>query len=101
VTICHLTGNGGRHTIAVSCDALAAHLGHGDTIGACPIETPDGGPRQVNGAYQDNYYSAYANPSHKPRVVSGYAESTFWPYKQAMRDQLQKIRDLALRHCCP
>jgi hypothetical protein len=38
--ICHRTGNGGEHTIIVSCDAVPEHLGHGDTIGACPGETP-------------------------------------------------------------
>ena len=39
VTICHRTGNG-SHTIVVGCEALLNHLGHGDTIGVCPAETP-------------------------------------------------------------
>jgi len=42
VTICHRTGNGGHHTITVSCNALPAHLAHGDTIGPCPVGTPGG-----------------------------------------------------------
>ena len=40
VTICHRTGNGDDHTIEVSCEALDAHLRHGDTIGVCTEVTP-------------------------------------------------------------
>lgn len=43
VTICHIPpGNpAAKHTITVSESALDAHLGHGDTLGACPpgVET--------------------------------------------------------------
>ena len=38
VTICHRTGSQKNPfvTITVSRNALDAHLGHGDTLGACP-----------------------------------------------------------------
>jgi hypothetical protein len=35
IVICHVQGNA-RQTIEVSENARAAHLGHGDTLGACP-----------------------------------------------------------------
>jgi hypothetical protein len=35
VTVCHKTGNGSSHAIRVSVHAVAAHLRHGDTVGAC------------------------------------------------------------------
>jgi hypothetical protein len=35
VEICHVTGNGSSHTICVSANAVAAHLAHGDSLGAC------------------------------------------------------------------
>lgn len=41
VTICHSTGSSRGQTIMVSCEALPAHLSHGDTIGACTEVTPD------------------------------------------------------------
>lgn len=42
VTICHIPpGNPGEaHTISVSGNAATAHLAHGDTEGACPVERP-------------------------------------------------------------
>ncbi len=43
VTICHLTGSKKHpaHTIRVSSKAVAAHLRHGDHLGACTgTETP-------------------------------------------------------------
>lgn len=36
VLICHKTGKKGAHTISVASAAVQAHLGHGDTLGACP-----------------------------------------------------------------
>jgi hypothetical protein len=35
IEVCHVTGNGGSHTIDIAEPALAAHRGHGDTDGAC------------------------------------------------------------------
>lgn len=32
-TVCHM----GRFTLTLPCQALNGHLGHGDTIGACPV----------------------------------------------------------------
>lgn len=42
VDVCHIPpGNPGEaHTIRISGNALAAHLGHGDTEGPCPVERP-------------------------------------------------------------
>jgi len=39
VAVCHVTGNGGSHTIDVAQPAVAAHLAHGDTEGACAQTT--------------------------------------------------------------
>jgi hypothetical protein len=36
VTICHKPNSKNPHTITISRSALPAHLGHGDTLGACP-----------------------------------------------------------------
>ena len=41
--VCHTTGNGQRKTLTISCNALPAHIGHGDTEGACPV-TPTQNP---------------------------------------------------------
>ena len=37
VTICHKDPQGGANTITVAQSAVAAHMAHGDTMGACPI----------------------------------------------------------------
>jgi hypothetical protein len=39
VEVCHVTGNGGSHTIDIAEPAVAAHLAHGDTEGACAQTT--------------------------------------------------------------
>ena len=36
VTICHINGSGKAKTLTVSENAVPAHLGHGDSLGACP-----------------------------------------------------------------
>lgn len=41
--VCHRDGQGRRRTITISCNALPAHIGHGDTEGACPV-TPTQNP---------------------------------------------------------
>lgn len=43
IKICHIPeGNpANKHTIEISESALTAHLGHGDTIGACPNDNVD------------------------------------------------------------
>ena len=42
VEVCHIPpGNpGNAHTITVGGNAANAHLGHGDTLGPCPVERP-------------------------------------------------------------
>jgi hypothetical protein len=55
VTVCHLPpGNPeGRHSLVISKNALAAHLAHGDVLGACEDQTPKGkGPSKGNGGPQ-------------------------------------------------
>ncbi len=43
--ICHREGNGSSHTIIVdNSSVLAAHLRHGDSLGACPASTPTATP---------------------------------------------------------
>jgi hypothetical protein len=39
VEVCHLTGNGSSHTIDIARPAVAAHVAHGDTEGACAETT--------------------------------------------------------------
>ena len=34
-TICHKPGTAAQGTISVACEAVEAHLAHGDTVGAC------------------------------------------------------------------
>jgi hypothetical protein len=36
VTVCHNAGKKNPHTLTIDRSALPAHLGHGDTLGACP-----------------------------------------------------------------
>ncbi|KKW17089.1 MAG: hypothetical protein UY58_C0011G0001, partial [Candidatus Magasanikbacteria bacterium GW2011_GWA2_50_22] len=43
------------HTIKISADALKAHLGHGDTVGACVEENPE------KNKAEDNYIKAKDN----------------------------------------
>ncbi|HEY8210783.1 MAG TPA: hypothetical protein VIG99_25040 [Myxococcaceae bacterium] len=52
VTICHRPpGNpGNAHTITVGVGAVAAHLKHGDTLGACPSGEGGGGKCGAMGA---------------------------------------------------
>lgn len=35
-TVCHKPGSKAEHTIVIDQSAVQAHLGHGDTLGACP-----------------------------------------------------------------
>lgn len=44
VAICHVLGNGGCITLYVAPQAVPAHLGHGDSLGACngPCNTANG-----------------------------------------------------------
>ncbi len=51
VTICHHTGSQKHpfHPITVDEHALAAHTGHGDTVGPCPATTPSAVPAAKHG----------------------------------------------------
>lgn len=40
VTICHKPGTPAEQTLVVDDDAVEGHLGHGDTLGACPQPPP-------------------------------------------------------------
>ena len=42
MTICHVPSDdpSNAHEIEVAVTALAAHLGHGDTLGECPTDAP-------------------------------------------------------------
>ena len=35
--VCHTSSNGKRQTLTISCNAVPAHIGHGDTEGPCPV----------------------------------------------------------------
>ncbi len=41
--VCHTSGNGKRQTLTISCNAVPAHIRHGDTEGPCPV-TPTQNP---------------------------------------------------------
>ena len=41
--VCHRDGQGRRRTLTISCNAVPAHLRHGDTEGPCPV-TPTQNP---------------------------------------------------------
>lgn len=41
--VCHTDGQGRRRTLTISCNAVPAHIGHGDTEGPCPV-TPTQNP---------------------------------------------------------
>lgn len=41
--ICHKPGTGAEQTMSVSESTLPGHLGHGDTLGACPEDRNQGG----------------------------------------------------------
>ncbi|MEQ8764548.1 MAG: type II secretion system protein GspG [Planctomycetota bacterium] len=44
ITICHRApGNGNTQTMTIGASALAAHLAHGDVLGACPEDEQAGG----------------------------------------------------------
>lgn len=35
--VCHTSGSGKRQTLTISCNAVPAHISHGDTEGPCPV----------------------------------------------------------------
>lgn len=41
--VCHRDGQGRRRTLTISCNAVPAHIRHGDTEGPCPV-TPTQNP---------------------------------------------------------
>jgi subtilisin-like proprotein convertase family protein len=95
VTICHRTGNGGMHTITVSCNALPAHLRHGDTVGPCPAETPRPRGRDFNDVSPGEYFYEHVMDLRDANVISGYADNTFRPFNNTTRGQFVKIVVLA------
>lgn len=38
VKVCHVVGNGKTNTLEVAADAVAAHIAHGDKLGACEVD---------------------------------------------------------------
>ncbi|MFL5734598.1 MAG: S-layer homology domain-containing protein [Chloroflexia bacterium] len=95
VTICHRTGNGGSHTITISCNALPAHLRHGDTVGPCPVGTPGTRQNPFRDVSQSDYFYDPVLDLHDAGAVSGYADNTFRPYNTTTRSQFVKMVVLA------
>lgn len=95
VTICHRTGNGNSHTITVSCNALPAHLRHGDTVGPCPQPTPRSNPNTFRDVSTTDYFYDHVLDLRDAGAIGGYNDGTFRPYNQATRAQLVKIVVLA------
>mgnify|MGYP003571917197 CR=1 FL=1 len=76
VTICHIPpGNpSAAHTITISINALPAHLGHGDTEGACP-DGDDGNNDDPNTGdiYGVNVAAGDLNGDGKAEIVAAMA----------------------------
>jgi hypothetical protein len=95
VTICHRTGNGNSHTISISCNALPAHMRHGDTVGACPAATPRPRGNNFRDVNSNDYFYEHTLDLRDAEAITGYDDGTFRPYNQATRAQLVKIVVLA------
>jgi len=72
VTICHIPpGNpSAAHNITISVNALPAHLGHGDTEGACPSVPPPPPPEIIYGV---NVAAGDLNNDGKAEIVAAMA----------------------------
>jgi len=95
VTICHRTGNGNSHTITVSCNALPAHLAHGDTLGPCPQPTPRPRPNRFSDVNSGDYFHLFVLDLNDDGALGGYNDGTFRPFNNATRGQFVKIAVLA------
>jgi arabinan endo-1,5-alpha-L-arabinosidase len=95
VTICHRTGNGGWHTIRVSCNALPAHLRHGDRVGVCATPTPRSGRNGFGDVTPSDYFYDPVLDLHDAGAISGYSDNTFRPYNNTTRSQFVKLTALA------
>jgi hypothetical protein len=95
VTICHRTGNGNSHTITVSCNALPAHLAHGDTIGPCPVATARPQSNRFSDVNSGDFFYHFVLDLNDDGALGGYNDGTFRPYNNATRAQLVKIVVLA------
>jgi hypothetical protein len=95
VTVCHRTGNGNSHTISISCNALQAHLNHGDTLGPCPAATRTPRANPFRDVSTGDYFYEHTLDLRYDQAIGGYNDGTFRPYNQATRAQLVKIVVLA------
>jgi hypothetical protein len=95
VTICHRTGNGNSHTISISCNALPAHMAHGDTVGECPQPTPRPESNRFSDVNPSDYFYHFVLDLNDDGAVGGYSDGTFRPYNNATRGQFVKIAVLA------
>lgn len=86
VTICHHTGSQKHpfHPITVDEHALAAHTGHGDTVGPCPTTSASTAPRAKHGKQkhpsgkehganrsQRSQHGGSKGKSHRPATKGG------------------------------
>jgi|GEM_PF-2066541 len=95
VTVCHRTGNGNSHAISISCNALPAHLRHGDTVGECTTVTRTPRANNFRDVSSGDYFYEHTLDLRDAQAIGGYNDGTFRPYNQATRAQLVKIVVLA------
>jgi hypothetical protein len=69
VEVCHVTGNGGSHTIDVAQPAVAAHLAHGDREGAC-ARTTTAVSTSMTAATSKTKKPKHKQPTHVPHSSS-------------------------------
>jgi hypothetical protein len=67
VDVCHVTGNGSSHTINIARPAVAAHVAHGDTEGACAETTTSASTTTTTTAAQTSTSATKTKKPKKPK----------------------------------
>ena len=61
ITLCHVTGNHGSHSISVANPSISAHLAHGDYLGTCDSDDND------DSDDQEDALKIHNNEKHKEK----------------------------------
>ena len=64
VDVCHVTGSGKSHTINIAEPAVAAHIAHGDTEGACAATTTAAATTTTTAAVAPQSSTRVKKPKH-------------------------------------
>jgi hypothetical protein len=76
VAVCHHTGSGGEHTIVIAEPAVAAHLAHGDSRGACTAHAaPAPAPAPPRAAQHPHHRSKPAHAERKLHTSHGHGHA--------------------------